>query len=150
MIEENATVVALKDQKVLVEVQRRSTCDACSAKNGCGTAVLDKVLGKKRTQFWLERDRELKVGDRLTLGLQETALIKGSLAVYFLPLLLMIVFAILGVTVAGQLALQNSDGVSIAFALIGFAAGMIWLRIFSHRASTDKRYQPIILRVDLI
>jgi len=147
MIEEDATVIAIDGEQVLVEVERRSSCDSCQAKNGCGTAVLRKVVGNKRSQLLVKRDRDLKVGDRLVLGLEEKALVKGSLAVYFVPLLLMIFFAILGVSLAGQLTLKDPDGASMLFALFGLGLGMAWLKFFSHRIAADKQYQPIILRV---
>ena len=147
MIEETATVVEVQDAHVLVEVQRRSSCDACQVKSGCGTSVLQKVMGKKRTHLLVPSDRELKVGDQLVLGLQEKALVKGSLAVYFVPLLLMLFFAILGVSLAGQLAIHDTDSVSVLFALLGFSLGVAWLKLFSHRVSRDKQYQPVILRV---
>jgi len=147
MIEETATVVEVRQDHVLVEVQRRSSCESCQAKNGCGTSVLQKVLGNKRSQVLVLKDRDLKVGDRLVIGLQEKALVKGSLAVYFIPLLLMIFFAILGVSLAGQLSVQQVDSVSMMFALFGFGLGMAWLKLFSRQIAVDKQYQPVILRV---
>jgi len=147
MIEETATVVEVQRDHVLVEVQRRSTCESCQVKSGCGTAVLAKVLGKKRSQVLVVRDRELSVGDHLVIGLQEKALVKGSMAVYFVPLILMIFFAILGVAMAKQLNVDNVDAVSIVLGLLGLSLGMVWLKLFSHQIAVNKEYQPIILRV---
>lgn len=146
MIEETATVVEVQPDLVCVEVQRRSSCDSCQVKSGCGTSVIQKVVGQKRTRFNIKGAHKFQIGDTVVLGLEEQALVKGSMAVYFLPLVLLISFAMLGVLVAKQLALSDTDLVSIIFALLGFGLGMTWLKLFSHRIANDKRYQPSILR----
>jgi len=147
MIEENAIVVEVRRDHVLVEVERRSSCDSCQAKSGCGTGVLSKVLGKKRSQVLVLRDRELKVGDQVIIGLQEKAMLKGSFAVYFVPLLLMLFFAILGVVLGRQLNVQSPDDLSVILALLGLSLGVVWLKLFSRQIAFDRQYQPVILRV---
>lgn len=149
MIEETATVVSVDTEKqnICVEVMRRSTCGHCAAKNACGTAVLQKVLGNRRTQLHLPYQENVRVNDTVVLGLPENALVKGSVAVYAVPLLAMLLFAMLGVQVGEQLLMKNVDLASMLFALLGFGIGMIWLRRFSRNIRFDERYQPKIIRV---
>ena len=148
MIEETAKVIAVDDENCLVrvEIQRQTSCGQCVANKSCGTAVLQKVLGNRRTRLVLPYDKKIHVNDTVVLGMSENALVKGSLAVYAIPLLLMIAFALLGELVGEQLALSSVDSTSIGFALVGLLFGVIWLKLFSKRIKSDRQYQPRILR----
>ncbi|UCE90683.1 MAG: SoxR reducing system RseC family protein, partial [Pseudomonadota bacterium] len=44
MIEELGVVGACEGEYAWVQMERRSTCGRCAARQGCGTAVLAKVL----------------------------------------------------------------------------------------------------------
>ena len=67
MIEEQARVVALEEQGVWVETQRRSACGNCSVNNSCGTALLGKVLGVKRNKVFTlnPESKSVAVGDEV-------------------------------------------------------------------------------------
>jgi len=146
MIEEQALVTQVNNNGIWVETQRKSACGQCSANKGCGTSVLQNVLGNKRSRLRVLSDIPVKTGDEVIIGLQEGAFLKGSFAVYLLPLVLMFVFGVLGETLSGQLLLTNSDVASILFATIGVIIGGFWLRRYNRAIQFDKRYQPVILR----
>ncbi|HHO59961.1 MAG TPA: hypothetical protein ENJ64_06925, partial [Thiotrichales bacterium] len=95
MIEEQVQVVAIEGDQLLLEAQTQSACGACAAKKGCGTAVLSKVVGKKFTRFQARNTVDARIGDIIVVGLPETALLRGSLMIYLLPLLGMIGMALL-------------------------------------------------------
>lgn len=146
MIEEQARVTQIENGQIWVETQRKSACGQCSANKGCGTSVLQNVLGNKRTQLRVLSDIPVNTGDEVIIGLQEGVFLKGSVAVYMMPLVLMFVFGMLGETLSQQLLLTNSNVVSIVFAAIGILFGGIWLRRYNRAIQNDKRYQPVILR----
>ena len=146
MIEEQALVTQVNNNGIWVETQRKSACGQCSANKGCGTSVLQNVLGNKRSRLRVLSDIPVKTGDEVIIGLQEGAFLKGSFAVYLLPLVLMFVFGVLGETLSAQLLLSNSDAASILFATIGVIIGGFWLRRYNRAIQFDKRYQPVILR----
>lgn len=147
MIEETAKVVEAGDKGIWVEVQRQSTCGQCAANKGCGTAVLQKVIGNKRTRVRVLSDIPVRVGDEVVVGLDESAYLKGSFAIYLVPLILMFVFGLLGETLAKQLVLTVDNSVAVLFAITGFAVGVAWLRKFNKSISDDKHYQPVIMSV---
>ena len=146
MIEERAKVVEVTDDAVVIEVQRQSVCGQCAANKGCGTAVLQKVLGNKRTRVSAISEIPVAVHDDVVVGLAETAMLKGSFAVYMVPLVLMFIFGVLGETLATQLSLTSSNATSLAFALMGLIGGGLWLRRFNRSIINDRQYQPVILR----
>ncbi len=148
MIEETAQVVALSDDGIWVETQRRSACGQCAANKGCGTATLSRVLGNKRSRIKAlnPQEKKVSVGDEVVIGINEQALVRGSLAIYIAPLLALFVFGILGQTLATQFAVFNSDIVVIGFSILGLLAGFGWVRSFSKAISVDEQYQPVLLR----
>ncbi len=145
MIEETATVVKCEGEFAWVEAQRQSTCGNCAANKGCGTSVLAKVVGKKVARMKAINKANAHVGDSVIVGMNEAALVKGSLAVYLLPLIFMMLFAITGNVVAVQLE-WKSEWVVILFAVIGLVTAGFWLRGFTRRIQYDGVYQPVILR----
>ncbi len=148
MVEEQAVVVAVEEHAAWVETQRKAACDSCAVNKGCGTAVLSKVLGNKRSRLRvLKHDLQLRVGDEVVIGLQEHALLRGSMTVYGSPLLLMMVGALLADYAGRQWLGHTSDFLDIIFGIAGFLAGLVWLRLYSARIAQDPRYQPVILSV---
>ena len=145
MIEETATVVKCEGEFAWVEAQRQTTCGNCAANKGCGTSVLAKVVGKKVARMKAINKADAHVGDTVIVGMNEAALVKGSLAVYLLPLIFMMLFAVTGNVVAVQMAWQT-EPVVILFAMIGLVTAGLWLRGFTRRIQHDNEYQPVVLR----
>jgi sigma-E factor negative regulatory protein RseC len=146
MIEETAQVVCIDDGDVWVETRRRSTCSACAAEKGCGTAALSKVLGNRRTRIRVLADMPLAVGDSVVIGIGEQALVRGSLAVYAVPLLLLLLGALLGRLGAGSGLWDSAEAASPVLGLAGLAAGLLWLKRFTRHIKDDRNYQPVVLR----
>ena len=148
MIEEHAQVVELNAEGVWVETQRRTACGQCAANKGCGTATLAKVLGNKRSRVRALNPKatSVAVGDEVIIGINEQALVRGSLAVYTAPLLAMFVFGLLGQVLATQLLFESSEFFTIVFSVFGLLLGFVWVRRFTHRIAADARYQPVLLR----
>lgn len=146
MIEEQARVVKTAQGKVLVETQRSSTCGQCSAKNGCGTHVLQKVLGKKRNYIYVNSNLPVEVGDIVIIGLHESALVRGSLAVYLLPIIGFVIFGLGGELLGPQLSFINTDHLSVFAAFVGLALAGVWIRFYSGTLINNPNYQPNLLR----
>lgn len=148
MIEEHAQVIALEDDDVWVQTQRRSACGQCAANKGCGTATLSKVLGNKRSRVRALNPRAtpVAVGDEVIIGINEQALVRGSLAVYTVPLLSLFVFGFLGQILSAQLLMTNHDILPIVLGLSGLLLGFFWVRRFTRGIAKDARYQPVLLR----
>ncbi len=144
MIEESGQVVSVEGEFAWVETQRQSTCGSCAANKGCGTAALSKVLGQKRSRVRAINRAGAHPGDTVTVGIQEDALVRGSLAMYAAPLLTLLGGGLLGQFL--QRGYGGGEGLIILCGLMGLFVGLLWLRAFSRRAQSDPRYQPVILR----
>jgi sigma-E factor negative regulatory protein RseC len=146
MLEETAQVVHVEGNQFWVETERRSTCSSCSAQAGCGTAVLSRVLGTRRNRVRVLSDLPLRVGDRVVIGVHEQALVRGSLAVYAVPIVLMLLGALVGELGARQFLWQSAEAASTLLGIAGLAGGLWWLRRFTRRIQSDENYQPLVLR----
>ncbi len=145
MIEESAQVVSVEGEYAWVESERRSSCSSCSAK-GCGTGALSKVLGARVQRMKARNPINAVAGDEVVIGIDESILLKGSLYVYIVPLLLMLIGGLFGEVLAPQWG-SDGEGLSLLFGLIGLAGGLFWLRRFNHNAADDPRYTAEILRI---
>lgn len=145
MIEETARVVAREGDEVWVEAERRSACGGCSAASGCGTGALAGVFGRRTLRLRAHDETGAAVGDRVRIGLDEAALVRGSLAVYLVPLLTLLGGALLGESLAPQWGIGSAEGASIALGVAGLAAGMLWVRVFSRGAQRSDRFRAVVL-----
>lgn len=145
MIEERARVIAIEGKTAWVETQRQSTCGSCSAKNACGSSLLERLVGRRSNQLAVTPIEGMQAGDEVVLGLEENSLLKGSFAVYMLPLLLMLLMAIIAEALFAD-SRVTSETVSILGGLAGLGMGLYWLKAYAKRALIEGRFRPVVLR----
>lgn len=146
MIEETAWVVDREGDYVWVEAERKSTCGQCAAQKGCGTGALATVLGRRPMRMKARNTVDARVGDQVVIGLQEAALIKGSIAVYLMPLVAMMLAAMAGQGLAPQFGFADPDKASIVWGMTGLGLGFLWVWRFGRSIGKDERYQATTLR----
>jgi len=145
MIRESGQVVDVEGDYAWIESERRSTCGGCSARKGCGTGAIAKVLGRKRLNLRAINRANARIGDHVVIGIAESGVVRGSLAVYAVPLAGLFAGAVTGHVAGGLLSMTVSDLPAIAGAVTGLAAALVWLRRFSRLAVKDEKYQPVVL-----
>lgn len=148
MIEERARVIAVEDNQLLLEAETSAACNACAAKQGCGTSVLSKWIGGKFTRFQATNTVNARVGDEVVVGLAEEAMLKGSVLVYLLPLLAMIGFALLADSLISADAASRDLLVMIS-AVIGFALMLVISRLLLAMGSNKRKLTPVVLRKNI-
>ena len=148
MIEEKARVIAVENNQLLLEAETRAACNACAAKQGCGTSVLSKWVGRKFTRFQAPNTVNARVGDEVVVGLAEEAMLKGSVYVYLLPLLAMIGFALLA---DGLISTDTAsrDLLVLVFAAAGFVLMLFFSRWFLSTNSNRSKLTPVVLRKNI-
>lgn len=146
MIEETATVVAIDGEDALLQTQRKSACQSCSVKQGCGTSVLAKVVGRRSSQILIKNTLDASVGDELIIGIDDNALVKGSLLIYAMPVILLLLGALVGEFWAKSNNL-NAELVSIIGGCLGFGLSMFFIRSILSRSRLHAEINPHMLRV---
>jgi sigma-E factor negative regulatory protein RseC len=145
MIEEQAQVIGIDGDTLLLQANTQSACGSCSAQKGCGTSVLSKVVGRKFSRFHAINNVGAEVGDTVIVGIAEDALIKGSLMMYILPLMSMFLFAVLAdLNLAASY--QGRELMIIGIALAGLTTGSLLARWYFKRNSSARLFSPVVLR----
>lgn len=142
MIEEQAVVIDIRDNQLMLEARVQSSCGSCEAKAGCGTSLLGNVLGRRFTRFTAENSVNARIGDEVVVGIPERSMLTGSFMVYLLPVLSMLLFAL----VADSTFATANDPLVILSAIAGFIAGTVISRRYFARASSKLAYTPVVLR----
>jgi sigma-E factor negative regulatory protein RseC len=144
MLEAEGTIISTSPDETWVETSRASACGSCSSKAGCGTTTLNQMLGSKTSAFKVLNPIGARAGERVVIGVEETALLKSSALVYLLPLVLLLAGAMLG----GWLAPANTlaDAYAAAGMLLGLVSGFFLLKQVSAGAKGNRAFQPVILR----
>lgn len=146
MIEESGRVMRTAGDSAWVQTERRSSCGSCSARKGCGTGALAGLFGARAHEVEVLNPIGAEPGDEVVVGISESLLVRGSAAVYLLPLLTLVAGALLAEGLAPQLGLAGSDAPAIVGGLVGLGTGFLWLRRRNRRWSGDQTHRPVILR----
>lgn len=93
MIEQTLTVVSVNDTTAQLEAAQKQACEGCNGR--CGSQVFSKLFGTAKKTFPYTFDTPLSVGQKVTLALDDSQVVKHAFAVYMLPLLLSLSFAII-------------------------------------------------------
>lgn len=143
MIEETGRVVAVEASAVWVETVRQSTCQSCSARQGCGHSLMerDRAGARARVRAMVDGHR-LQPGDQVVVGVPEGALMHGAVMVYLMPLVLLFAGALLGALISGP-----EQTLAAPFGVAGLLAGFLINRWYSQTRQADTRWQPRVMRV---
>lgn len=144
MIEESGRIIAVEPGAVWVETRRSSTCSGCSAKNGCGQGLMDKLgVRERRGLIRAVSDAHLNVGDSVIVGIGESVLLRGAFLVYLFPLIALLASAF----IASELS--AAEPYVILSGIGGFLVSWIIVRKRSQQTAADTGLQPVVLRAML-
>ncbi len=121
MISQKATVVAIENDRIWVEAERQSTCGGCQIRQGCGTGLLAKHVGKRFNRIAVPNNKSVQIGQQVTVAIPEDALLQGAFMMYLVPLLAMFAGAGLARWFTWPEPLQIAAGLA---ALLG---GFLWV-----------------------
>jgi sigma-E factor negative regulatory protein RseC len=141
MMTERGRVVAVEPDAVWVETIRRSSCQSCSARKGCGHGLLESAgLGRPnhvRALLGACDPDAIHIDDTVEISVPEQVVLTGIAVIYLLPLL----------TTVGGLLLggQWGDAEALVGALAGLAAGFGLMRLHARLIRNDRRFQPVVV-----
>ena len=141
MLEEIATVVAVRHGQLWVETESRSACSHCASTSSCTTSVISKLFGVKRNRLQLDNSLGARIGDQVVVGIPDDLLVQASFQAYLLPLLVM-----LSTAAAGD-AMGLNEGLLSLLVLGGLATGFYLVRWFTHIKQSRQRFKPQLLRI---
>lgn len=147
MLLETGRVVAVETDGVWVETIRKTTCGSCSAQKGCGHGMMNRIsegrLSLIRVLPGKVQPEECAVDDEVSISIPEEVILRGSLVVYILPLLSML----LGAWVGASAIPLSEDAAGGLGAVLGFALGFALVRWHALRHRDDISLQPVLMEI---
>jgi len=149
MIEEQATIVEVESEQIIVQTLRKSSCNSCAANKGCGTAVLSKAIGQKHSIVTISKEQQadpsLVPGDQVIIGVNESMLLNGSALAYIIPITGMIGFALLAEWLGTVMELNGELHIIIS-AFAGLVSGITFSRFYLTKGRHHADFAPVLLR----
>lgn len=144
MLEQTGIVIKTEPGAVWVETQRSAACGHCATRGSCGVGALAQTMGNRPNRLRVASSLAVRPGDEVVIGLQEQALLQGSVTLYLLPLLAM--FASTGLVTLAWPGPSAPEWAVVLASLIGLGAGLLAARQLAAKQLTHAESQPIILR----
>ncbi len=143
MIIETARVLRVAQDVAWVSCDSHAGCQRCAEGRGCGGGALGRLLGDRLREVRVDTaGHTLAAGDRIRIGISETALLQSSLMMYLVPLLTMLGAAIVARLMA---PVAWSEAASVAAAVPGFVAGLAMARKFGRRRRGRAAFGPRVM-----
>lgn len=137
MIEETGTVRSTSGMMAIVAVPRKSTCEGCTA----GTCRQEE----QSMEIEAVNRAGAEAGQRVRVSIQSSLYLKGSMVVYGLPALGLVVGAVVGKEMLGRF-IQGVDpdllSALAGFTFFGIALGLV--KLWSHSAGSTLASKPVI------
>jgi len=142
MIIETGKVVSVEPEGLWVETISRSVCGSCKAEKGCGQSLMAKWAGHT-SYIWVllegRNSENYHAGDAIQIGIPEDVIAKGSMFVYLVPLVVMVLLAVIA-----QQQFTN-EAITILSAILGLVMGGGLIRWHAHKTRFDPRLQPVLV-----
>lgn len=141
MATERGIVTRLEAETAWVKTSRTSACKACTSRKSCQMAENGQEM-----EVPARNDANAKVGDRILLCVESSALLKISFLLYIFPVLLMLLGAVMGEKIAPLFGVDPS----LFSALLGFSsfgAAFVLIRLTHVRMARKECYRPRIVRI---
>lgn len=145
MVEESGTIIAVKDGKILVKTEVKSTCSHCQVRDNCGTSVIAKAFANKSEHLQYDCQQPVTLGQQVTLGIAEQTLLSASMLVYLLPLITLITAALLAYWLLPKMGLEHELWVVLTSFVATFCC-FVWVSGRIKRKS-NCYYQPQLLAI---
>jgi len=138
MIEETGVVVKTDGVMAKILVQRKSSCESCTATSICESS-------ERGMEIEALNPIRAKVGQTVKVSIKPQTYLKGTMLVYGFPLVALIGGAILGKNI-GEKYLRGTNSDIIA-AIVGFSLlilSFLLIKIWSKKTETKVEYKPVI------
>ncbi len=140
LAEAQATVVAVRQGIVTVAPQKAGGCAGCGAVSHCGTAALQKLIGRPDSTLRVKSGLDVAAGDRVTLLVPESGLVLAAALTYLLPLVSLFTATLCVAAIGG------SEHATIAAAIAGLAAGILAARKVANTPGILASLVPVRLK----
>lgn len=127
MLEMRAIVIQVQGEEASVQPLSAGGCGHCDSEGGCGSGTLTKLFcSNKPRHFKVHNEARAEVGDEVQVSIPDGVLLRGAMKMYVLPLILLLLGGISGVSLASE---AMRDAYAVAGAVVGLLLGFILARL---------------------
>ncbi len=139
-MEEVGIVKEINGPKAIIRVQKQgSGCESCPGGSVC------KMMGSGEAIMEALNQVNARVGDTVRVSFKSYTYLKGTVLLYGIPSLMLIIGAVVGKEYAGLILPGKDPDIVSAVCSFGlFAVSFLVLRFWSKRYETKKEYMPIV------
>lgn len=141
MLEEQATIVRVDGETAWVEGVASGGCGGCT--QACASRSLHRYFDRRRAPLAARCTLPVRPGDRVVIGVDERAMLCGSLLVYVLPLCGLLAGAALAEW-WGSEWMVASDWLGLPGGAFGFVVTLIFVK--KRLGLGSSALQPVVLR----
>ncbi len=145
MIEQTVKIVAIEGDQAWIESLSLHGCARCEAGEGCGGGIFAKLFSNKQFRMKIDNTLSLQQGDKVVIGIQDSAVTNASFISYILPLLGLIVGALLG----SLFDPIGSESWTLVGAVLGISISFLMSKLSLNSDSFKARYTPTMIRKEL-
>lgn len=142
MISEQGTIVRIEADCLWVDTIVRSTCGSCRAKSGCGQKMMSDLMGHTPLLRVLLDGRDPAqyfVNQTIDIAIPEDVIAWGSLFIYLMPILSLMLCAGIAQT------LWERDLLTLMAGVVGLLLGGLIVKMRAYHQRNNRRIQPILV-----
>lgn len=137
-MEETGVVKEIIGPKAIVSVQRKSGCDSCPGGSVCKSAG-------NEAEIEAVNEAKANVGDCVRVSFKPYTYLKGTIFVYGIPSIMLIIGAIIGKEYLSRfLPGMDPDLVSAIGGFGFFALSFLFMKVFMKRYEGKTEYMPVV------
>jgi sigma-E factor negative regulatory protein RseC len=145
MMEEEGRVIANDGRFAIIHTERGTSCDSCHAKASCHSM---SDTGGKAMEMRAVNDIGASRGDIVKVAIDSTVLLKSSFLVYIVPVVIMIIFGVIGDSYArNNMPGSDPDLVAGAVGITAFIITFLLIKVWSRSLDNKPEYQPRIIKI---
>lgn len=142
MIIETGRIVSIESEGVWVETIQKTACGSCKAEKGCGQRLINQWDGHT-SYIWVllegRKPENYHLGDEIQIGIPEEVIAKGSLIVYMVPMLALVI-----ATSFAHVHFAN-EVITMLSGFAGLLLGGLLVRWHSWRNRYNRELQPVLI-----
>jgi len=154
MFQETAIVSRVDGQMASIVTKNQLACGSCQVSSSCGNGLIEKYLSGKVFVSQVLNSLNAQVGDQVVIEIPISSVTKASLISYFVPILGLFVFALIGESVSNVFLLEyigvkseSNQFVTIIFAIVGLFTGFMFTKYYNHKSQYHEQYQIKMVKI---
>ena len=148
-------IISSVDNKIAsILTKNQLACGSCQLSESCGNGLIEKYLSGKVFVSQTINSLNAKVGEQVVIEIPISSVTKASLISYFVPILGLFVFSLIGELVSTEFSFEyfevkseSNQFVTIIFAIVGLFTGFLITKYYNHKNKYHEQYQVKMVRI---